>query len=127
MYNILLFSLLDSHQLNSLISANTVFQWGQNLLNQPCRFQMRTTKLTSQQYILTFGPKRRKERLQNGHKNKYTRIQRQRHNCVQQEWSSEASRIRHPHLPSLQEDAKATDASDYVWPSILQGVHQCIY
>lgn len=123
----MLFSILDSHQLNSLISANTVFKWGQNLLNQHCRFQMRRTKLTSSQSILTFGPKRRKGRLENGHKSKHTRIRCQQHDCVQQERSAKASGIRHSHLPSLQEDAKATDASDYVWPSILQGVHQCIY
>ena len=102
-----------------LISANTDVQCGQNLLNQHCYTQMRGNGLISSQSILTFGPKRRKEILQNGHKSKYTRIRCQQHNSVQQEWSSEAGGARHSHLSSLQESAQGSSASDCVWPSVL--------
>ena len=71
--------------------------------------------------------RRRKLKLQNGHKSKFTRIRYRKHYRVQQCRSSETQRVTDPHLSGLQQNFKGPDASDRLRPSLLQGVCFCVY
>jgi len=98
-------------------------------LKKRWHFQMRANSPSSFPILHKIGSSRRrtKERLENGHKSKYTRIRYQEHNCLRYYWSSEAEWAGDPHLPTLQEDSKRPNASDHLWSSLLQGMCYCIH